>query len=406
MQTKASDYDEGLSNLMNKMKLHASETSAEVPPVVATKSQTEDRVTPDDSDDEDTMQGVSCEYDLNVGPVESVKEVKRSQLKDSVMTVDSWGGNEGLIPPFPANYVEEVAEHVDFGKLMNPTYFEYDVGGMPRAKVRRNKSSDEWSLDGSGHTKVSLLEERSRKSSYRGPKPIKDGVVLRGVLKRGNMSCDTSSSTLDTTISSSRREDEGRRSSRSSYDGGRPSTRQCSFSVVDIREHERIAGDNPCVTSGVPLGIGWGYIEHKPIELEYYESNKGQPRDKIEMLVPAEVRKKLLRDEFGVPMKDLNESIRSVNIAKRQRRSTVATQHLEAWTQVKESTKRKFGNILKKTSSAKEQEKLWEKAARSSSSLTMDAPLLDSRGGRREKALAYENDCHGKYGGNIPLQRW
>ena len=30
----------------------------------------------------------------------------------------------------------------------------------------------------------------------------------------------------------------------------------CTFSVVDIREHERIAGDNPCVSKGVPIAIG------------------------------------------------------------------------------------------------------------------------------------------------------
>ncbi len=138
---------------------------------------------------------------------------------------------------------------------------------------------------------------------------------------------------------------------------GSKTMRRCAFSCVDIREHERIAGDNPCVSSGVPLSIGWGYYQHQSIPLDNYELNKGPPRDKVEMMVPADVRKSMLRDEFGVSIKDINMAAREANITKGQRRHTVTTEHLVV-NDVVQSAKRKFLRIVKKKTTANEQEKL------------------------------------------------
>ncbi|KAL3816729.1 hypothetical protein ACHAXA_002215 [Cyclostephanos tholiformis] len=130
--------------------------------------------------------------------------------------------------------------------------------------------------------------------------------------------------------------------------------KRCSFSSVDIREHERIAGDNPCVSSGVPLSLGWGYYQHQPIELDHYESNRGQPRDKIEMMVPAEVRKTMLQKEFGVSINDINAAMREVNITKRNRRQTISSGDNTAVTDALASAKRKFLGKLKKAKAMKD----------------------------------------------------
>ncbi len=137
---------------------------------------------------------------------------------------------------------------------------------------------------------------------------------------------------------------------------GSKAMRRCAFSCVDIREHERIAGDNPCVSSGVPLSIGWGYYQHQSIPLDNYELNKGPPRDKVEMMVPADVRKSMLRDEFGVSLKEITTAERVANITKGQRRQTIATEHLDV-NDVVQSAKRKFLRIVKKKTS-NEQDKL------------------------------------------------
>ena len=143
---------------------------------------------------------------------------------------------------------------------------------------------------------------------------------------------------------------------------GSKAMRRCAFSCVDIREHERIAGDNPCVSKGVPLSIGWGFYQHESIDLDNYEANKGPARDKIEMMVPAEIRKQILLKEFNVSLNDINTAIKSVNISKKQRRQTVANEHLEGWEEAVQSAKRKLNRFTKKTSKSKEEEKLWADA--------------------------------------------
>ena len=100
----------------------------------------------------------------------------------------------------------------------------------------------------------------------------------------------------------------------------------CTFSVVDIREHERIAGDNPCVSKGVPISIGWGYIQHPSISLDEYETYKGgQSRTKNEMLIPPEIRIRLLKDEFGISVQTINTAMKDALKVKKQREYTVNT---------------------------------------------------------------------------------
>ena len=168
---------------------------------------------------------------------------------------------------------------------------------------------------------------------------------LRGVIKTGS-SLSNKPPISDTSMSTESDEMDGPKA-----------MRRCSFSCVDIREHERIAGDNPCVSSGVPLSIGWGYHQHQSLALDNYELNKGPPRDKIEMLVPAEVRKSMLRDEFGVSVKEINMAVREANITRLQRRNTVSSEHLDVTDAVR-IAKRTFFRVVKKKTSVNEQEKL------------------------------------------------
>ena len=119
------------------------------------------------------------------------------------------------------------------------------------------------------------------------------------------------------------------------------------FSHVDIREYDRVPGDNPCVRTGVPLSIGWKHMQHDPISLDAYESRKGRPRNRIEMIVPSKARRVMLRDEFGASVKDINAAIKSVNITKRHRTQTLAKENVEVFQEVLESAKRKFKRIVR-----------------------------------------------------------
>jgi hypothetical protein len=279
--------------------------------------------------------------------------------------------------------VKEVAEYVNIDVLMNPSSFEYFSPEVSRRRQRlekmKTRKKDEFSLDGSGHTKSSLLEERLRASSYRGPKQVLKGIMKTGTSRPCRPLSHEKSTSIDTSINSA--------PTLGRNEGDRPTTmRRCSFSFVDIREHERIAGDNPCVTRGVPLSIGWGYLQHQSIELDHYEKSKGPSRDKIEMLMPPEIRSRMLRFEFGVSTAELNAAIKEVNITKRNRRHTVANEHMDAWTEVLQSAKRKFRRIVTKKTTAKEQEELWEQAHKSAMNEYLKIHGSDSLGKSPERA--------------------
>lgn len=251
--------------------------------------------------------------------------------------------------------VNNVANYIDIKKVVGKNESNYYYTPKNRstrqtiAKIKKSKkgrSEEVDNLDTSQHSKLNILDGCSGRSSYFGPTPtLRDGTPVEGILKNRAYFL---------------RMNKRRDSSRS--DRSDNSTRSVELKSVHIREHERIAGDNPCVSSGVPLSIGWGHVQHDPIPLDHYESARGAPRDKIELMVPASVRKSMLRDEFKVSIADLNASMKTVNITKKNRRHTVATEHLEGWQELSESAKRKFKRLVNKTSTKKEEAALWEQA--------------------------------------------
>jgi hypothetical protein len=251
--------------------------------------------------------------------------------------------------------LHDVANYINFDKYLTKNSGNYYYSQKNKSvrdkldKVKMSRQSSQASFDDSVHdNKVAILLERTKSSSYKGPQRRlrSDGSFIRPAIKNGSRRGSLSNISVDSSV--------GHQSA--------PIKRNISFTSVHIREHERIAGDNPCVTSGVPLSIGWASLQHNAIDLDLYEKSKGPSRDKIEMMVPAAIRKSMLRDEFGVSVKDLNEAIKNVNITKRNRRHTVAGEGMEGWGEGVESAKRKLGRFLKKTTKEKEEQKLWEQA--------------------------------------------
>ncbi len=257
--------------------------------------------------------------------------------------------------------ISDVSNYINFDKLLDPeshSHYGYSEANRSQRLLvekikKKKKDSGINPLDVSTHRlRTNVLSNRVYESAYRGPAPqVKP--VIKG-LTRGSTASGLSIESLPAS-----------RSDVGVIDGNQKPLKRCSFSCVEIREHERIAGDNPCVSKGVPLSIGWGFYQHDSINLDTYESNKGPPRDKIEMMVPEDVRKQMLVQEFKVSLNEINAAIKSVNISKKQRRQTVANEHMEGWEEAMQSAKRKLGRFAKKSSKAKEEEKLWEEAQKS-----------------------------------------
>eukprot|EP00580_Thalassiosira_gravida_P014515 CAMPEP_0201681450 /NCGR_PEP_ID=MMETSP0494-20130426/51117_1 /ASSEMBLY_ACC=CAM_ASM_000839 /TAXON_ID=420259 /ORGANISM="Thalassiosira gravida, Strain GMp14c1" /LENGTH=628 /DNA_ID=CAMNT_0048165197 /DNA_START=276 /DNA_END=2162 /DNA_ORIENTATION=- len=259
---------------------------------------------------------------------------------------------------------------INFGKLTQPSSSEYYYSASNRntrqmlEKVKTKKQNPTKNqgggpLEDSMHSRLSHVNDRRRASRYQGPEcRMKNGSRVKSIVKNPR-SLVTSSSTngfsVDSTPSTER--DAG--------EVNKPKTWRCKFATVNIREHERVAGDNPCVTSGVPLSIGWGFYQHPPIDLDDYELNKGPSRDKIEMMVPASVRRSMLRDEFGVSVTEMNAAMKEVNITKRRRRHTVGAETMEGWQEATQSVSRKLKRFIKRTSTVKQHENMWASARES-----------------------------------------
>ena len=104
-----------------------------------------------------------------------------------------------------------------------------------------------------------------------------------------------SSRTTTTTINQHRRE---RQSS------------SVSFTTVEIRDYERVPGDHPQTSFGVPLTIGWAYKPRGLMSIDRYEkeTDKSTKCGKQPKRLGAMTRKKLLMDEFNIPLKEITDA--------------------------------------------------------------------------------------------------
>jgi hypothetical protein len=100
--------------------------------------------------------------------------------------------------------------------------------------------------------------------------------------------------------------------------------RKVGFSMVEIREHAIILGDNPGCVSGPPLSIDWPCEKKRTFEFEAYEANRPERRVRAAMQMNKEIRIKLFKS-LGYSAKDIVRLTKPVNIARQQRLHTIAT---------------------------------------------------------------------------------
>lgn len=136
--------------------------------------------------------------------------------------------------------------------------------------------------------------------------------------------------------------------------------RNVSFSKIEIRNYERTLGDNPCVSAGPPLALGWKYDpNHAVMAIDEYEEAK-TPRSKAEMLMPREIREMTLKESWGVSRSEMNTVARDINITKRNRRATARSSAvIEKRHEQIEKTSRKVKRIVS-LGRKKDEKKLWK----------------------------------------------
>jgi hypothetical protein len=117
------------------------------------------------------------------------------------------------------------------------------------------------------------------------------------------------------------------------------------FGHVSIRQYPVIVGDNPAVSGGPPLSIGWEHDDEVTLDVVEYEEQRPPRRKGREMLVPNDVRTDRLR-EAGYSRAEIVALTKPVNLARSQRRRTLDTLHLQPLYQLHEKLSRKTFSLL------------------------------------------------------------
>ena len=99
--------------------------------------------------------------------------------------------------------------------------------------------------------------------------------------------------------------------------------KKVSFSNICVREYNVTLGDNPSVSSGAPLTLGWNFCEHKPIRLDDNDLARKRRKAKCPRTLSYYERRYLLF-WFGVPAKDQERAERVAGQIRRQRARSAA----------------------------------------------------------------------------------
>ena len=96
-----------------------------------------------------------------------------------------------------------------------------------------------------------------------------------------------------------------------------------SFGVIEVRDYERVAGDHPDVNGGVPLAIGWAFVQKEPVTVERAMNNKLRYQHKQMKTLDAEARKTLLLRGFDVNRKEVEQAEKAAKQARSKRQQTL-----------------------------------------------------------------------------------
>mmetsp|Transcript_10991 Transcript_10991/g.20139 ORF Transcript_10991/g.20139 Transcript_10991/m.20139 type:complete len:331 (-) Transcript_10991:52-1044(-) len=199
-------------------------------------------------------------------------------------------------------------------------------------------------------------------SFYAGPQPTGiDGCPLRSCLKSSSSYPFASTSSVMS----------GRESSVSGH--------RVSFSHVQLREYCRQVGDNPTVSSGCPLAIGWKYNKRGKIDIDSYEADLDKDPIPCQRRSSKE-REKLLSEIGGASDSQIMQGKMHAHFDRRLRAETLdqiggvtnfkTVGPRERLFIMKESAARKLDRAKKGISPTQEQQQLWDdaqEAARQSS---------------------------------------
>jgi len=127
------------------------------------------------------------------------------------------------------------------------------------------------------------------------------------------------------------------------------SPKSVAFWTIAIREYDVIPGDNPSVSHGCPVSLGWDYSRELSVSVDDYEASKPQPREMTELRATAIERDSKL-SSFGFTRTEIQEAAKGAKIGRLQRIKTIETARAVArYQELMEQANRKlFGGSRKR----------------------------------------------------------
>jgi hypothetical protein len=98
------------------------------------------------------------------------------------------------------------------------------------------------------------------------------------------------------------------------------SKKAVSFGLIEVREYNRVVGDNPAVRVGPPMSIGWEFVQKEAVSVDVYEKEK-LPRTS-HLCMGNFTRKSVLREAFGVSSEEIRVAEKIVRKIQKQRCQT------------------------------------------------------------------------------------
>ena len=128
------------------------------------------------------------------------------------------------------------------------------------------------------------------------------------------------------------------------------------FGTIEIREFPITLGDNPGGVRGPPLTIQWEHHSVATIDMEEFEEGRPQRRKGGEMIIPANVRDKFLR-EAGHSRGEIQGAVKRANIARNRRKRTEELKDLRLLDETMEKARRgTMNSVLNRGKKQRERE--------------------------------------------------
>jgi hypothetical protein len=125
------------------------------------------------------------------------------------------------------------------------------------------------------------------------------------------------------------------------------SERQVGFSCIEIRYYEQVMGDNPAVTSGPPVGLGWKYRSMKnDVTVDAWERRQSPNRRYLTGLVITRHERTHLLYDLGYSQREIALGVRDVLRIKSKRKQTYNNLRFQNMEEMMESSSRRFKSVL------------------------------------------------------------